>query len=121
MKYVYFFPEKLDVTNTSWSSSRNATIIELIVLAAHLSRLLGAKEVMMLIDPKHWDHILPCLQPGDVSHQIALTDADIHAMHAADGHEDGDVPVVVVTTRSKAASKVLTSEGARIVRIEYDR
>jgi hypothetical protein len=29
-----------------------------------------------------------------------LTDADIRAMHAADGHEDGDVPVDVVTTRS---------------------
>jgi hypothetical protein len=46
----------------------------------------------------------------DVPHRISLTDADIRAMHtAADGHEDGDVPVDVVTTRSQAASKVLAS------------
>jgi hypothetical protein len=30
-------------------------------------------------------------------------------MHAADGQDDGDVPVDVVTTRSKAASKLLVS------------
>jgi len=53
--------------------------------------------------------LCPSFSPGDVPHQIALTDADIHAMHAADGHEDGDVPVVVVTTRSKEASKLLAS------------
>ena len=40
-----------------------------------------AKKVMMLSDPKHWDHILPFMQPGDVPHRIALTDADIRAMH----------------------------------------
>ena len=60
----------------------------------------------MLSDPKHWDHILPFMQPGDVPHRIALTDADIRAMHATDGHEDGDVPVDVVTTRPQAASKL---------------
>jgi hypothetical protein len=38
-----------------------------------------------------------------------LTDADIRAMHAADGHEEGDVPVDVVTTRSQAASKLRAS------------
>ncbi len=51
-------------------------------------------------------------------------------MHAADGHEDGDVSVHVVTTRSQAASNLRSSgelpapsttsnsgeEGARIVR-----
>ena len=41
-------------------------------------------EVMMLIDPKHWDHILPF----------------------------SDVPVDVVTTLSQAVSKLLTSWGA---------
>ena len=46
---------------------------------------------------------------GDLPHRIALTDADIRAMHAADGHEDGDVPVDVVATRSQAASKLLAS------------
>jgi len=30
-------------------------------------------------------------------------------MHAADGHEDGDVPMDVVTTSSKAACKFLAS------------
>jgi hypothetical protein len=49
------------------------------------------------------------MQPGDVPHRIALTDADIRAMHGADGHEDGDVPVDVVTTRSQAVSKLRTS------------
>jgi hypothetical protein len=39
-----------------------------------------AKKVMMLSDPKHWDHILPLMQPWDVSHKIALTDANIRAM-----------------------------------------
>jgi hypothetical protein len=29
-----------------------------------------AKKVMMLSDLKHWDHILPFLQSGDVSHQV---------------------------------------------------
>ncbi len=44
-----------------------------------------AKKVMMLSDPKHLDHILPFMQP------------------------EGDVSVDVVTTRSKAASKLLAS------------
>ncbi len=48
-----------------------------------------AEKVMMLSDPKHWDHILPFMQPGDVPHRIALADADIGAMLAADGHDDG--------------------------------
>ena len=43
-----------------------------------------AKKVMMLSDPKHWDHILPFMQSGDVPHKIAPTDADIRAMHAVD-------------------------------------
>ena len=30
-------------------------------------------------------------------------------MHPADGYEDGDVPVDVVTTRSQAASKLRSS------------
>jgi len=68
-----------------------------------------AKKVMMLSDPKHWDHILPFMQPGDVPHRIALTDADIRDMHAPDGDEDGDVPIGVVTTRSQAASELRTS------------
>jgi hypothetical protein len=34
-----------------------------------------AKKVMMVSDPKHWDHILPFMQPGNVPHKIDLTDA----------------------------------------------
>jgi hypothetical protein len=63
----------------------------------------------MLSDPKNWDHILPFMEPGDVSHRITLTDVDIHTMHGVDGHEDGDVPVDVVTTRSQDASKLYSS------------
>ena len=32
----------------------------------------------------------------DVPHRIALTDADIRALHVTDGHEEGHVPVSVV-------------------------
>ena len=63
----------------------------------------------MLSDPKHWGHILPFIQSGDVPHRIALTDADIHPMHTADDHEDGDVPVDVVTTHSQTVSKLPAS------------
>ena len=63
----------------------------------------------MLSDPKHWDHIVPFIQTGDVPHRIALTDVNISVMHAFDGHEDGDVPVDVVTTCSQAASKLRAS------------
>ena len=64
---------------------------------------------MILSEPKHWDHILPFIQSGDVPHRIVLTDVDIHTMYVVDDHEDGDVPVDVVTTRSQAASKLRTS------------
>ncbi len=59
----------------------------------------------MLSDPKHLDHILPFMQPGDVPHKIDLTNADIRDML----HEEGDVPADVVTTRSQAASKLRAS------------
>jgi hypothetical protein len=68
-----------------------------------------AKKVMMFSDPKNWDHILPFMQSGDVPHKIDLTDVDIRDMHAADVHEDDDVPVDVVTTRSQTASKLPVS------------
>jgi hypothetical protein len=68
-----------------------------------------AKKVMMLSDPKHWDHILPFMQSGDVPHRIALTDTDIRAIHTADGHEDGDVSIDVVTAHSQVASKLRVS------------
>jgi hypothetical protein len=68
-----------------------------------------ADKVMILSDPKHWDHILSFMHPGDVPHRITLTDADIRAMHAADDHEDSDVTVDVVTTRSQTSSKLCVS------------
>ena len=64
------------------------------------------KKVMLLSDPKHWDDILPFMQSEDVPHRIALTDVDIRAMHAANSHEDGDVSIGVVTTRSQTVSKL---------------
>jgi hypothetical protein len=55
------------------------------------------RKVMMISYPKHWDHILP--------------DADIHVMHAVDDHEDGDVPIDVVTTRSQSSVSKLHTSG----------
>ena len=43
------------------------------------------REIMRMSDPKHFDTILPFLQPHDVPHRIDLTIADIEAMHAAAG------------------------------------
>ena len=39
---------------------------------------------MRLSDPKHFDHILPFLQPADVHHSIPLNSDDIVRMHAID-------------------------------------
>ena len=39
---------------------------------------------MRLSDPKHFDHILPFLQPADVHHSIPLDSDDIGRMHAID-------------------------------------
>jgi len=51
---------------------------------------------------------------GDIAMRTILTsqEADpfpVSATETADGHGDGDVTVYVVTTRSQAASKLLTS------------
>jgi hypothetical protein len=45
---------------------------------------------MRMSDPKHFDHILPFLQPADVHHTIPLTAQEVVRMHAKD-----DVPVAV--------------------------
>jgi hypothetical protein len=68
-----------------------------------------AKKVMILSDPKHWDHISPFMQPGDVPHRIALTDVDIPSIHDVGDREDGDVYIDVVTTRSQTVSKLRAS------------
>ena len=46
------------------------------------------KKAMRMSDPKHFDHILPFLQPADVHHAIPLTAHEVLRMHAKD-----DVPV----------------------------
>ena len=40
-------------------------------------------KIMRMSDPKHFDTILPFLQPHDVPHRIHLTITDIESMHAA--------------------------------------
>ena len=42
------------------------------------------RKAMRMSDPKHFDHILPFLQPADVHHAIALSSADVVQMHAID-------------------------------------
>jgi hypothetical protein len=74
-----------------------------------------AKKVMMLSYPKHWDHILLFMQPGDVPHRIALTDADIHAMYAVDDQEDGDVPVDVVVLADTRPATLFTLSSLTVV------
>ena len=56
------------------------------------------RKAMRLSDPKHFDHILPFLQPSDVHHSIPLSNADVVRMHAHDdaealaaGKNSGDV------------------------------
>ena len=48
------------------------------------------KKAMRMSDPKHFDHILPFLEPADVHHTIPLTAREVVRMHARD-----DVPVAV--------------------------
>jgi hypothetical protein len=48
------------------------------------------KKAMQMSDPKHFDHILPFLQPADVHHTLPLTAQEVVRMHAK-----GDVPVAV--------------------------
>ena len=43
------------------------------------------RKVVRLSAPKHFDHILPFLQPDDLPHKIDLSAAEICDMHAADG------------------------------------
>jgi hypothetical protein len=48
---------------------------------------------MRMSDAKHFDHILPSLQPADVHHTISLTAQEVVPTHAKD-----DVPVAVGAT-----------------------
>ncbi len=60
------------------------------------------KKVLRMSDPKHFDTILPFLQPLDVPHRIDLTVADIEAMHTVAGQDvDFLHPTSNVHTRSR--------------------
>jgi hypothetical protein len=48
------------------------------------------KKAMRMSDPKHFDHILPFLQPADAHHTMPLTAQEVVRMHDKD-----DVPVAV--------------------------
>ena len=61
-------------------------------------------------DPKHFDTILPFLQPLDVPHRIDLTIADIEAMHTVAGQDvDFLHPTSNVHTRSRGPLDVAHS------------
>jgi hypothetical protein len=48
------------------------------------------KKAMRISDPKHFDHILPFLEPADVHHTIPLTAREVVRMHTRE-----NVPVAV--------------------------
>jgi hypothetical protein len=49
--------------------------------------------VVRLIDPHHFDHILPFLCPEDIPHRIDLSADDICKMHEEDGDKVRRMPV----------------------------
>ena len=68
------------------------------------------KKVYTLSDPRHFDTILPFLQPGDVGHKIDLTVEDIQKMHAADNRHEF-TPTMPLHTRSQRPISHPTSSG----------
>ena len=69
------------------------------------------RKVMRLSDPKHFDHILPFLQPADVHHAIPLTPQDIVRMHETDDAASADGRNRR-STRSATADQLATGERA---------
>jgi hypothetical protein len=67
------------------------------------------KKVYTLSDPRHFDTILPFLQPGDVGHKIDLTVEDIQNMHAADNRHDSPTTLPMQTRSQRLISKPTTS------------
>jgi hypothetical protein len=51
------------------------------------------RKVVRLIDPHHFDHILPFLCPEDIPHRIDLSAEDICKMHEEDGDKVQRMPV----------------------------
>ena len=56
-------------------------------------------------DPRHFDTILPFLQPGDVGHSIDLTADDIEKMHTASASSIS-APTTTIQTRSCGSSSL---------------
>jgi len=56
-------------------------------------------------DPRHFDTILPFLQPGDVGHKIDLTVDDIEKMHTASASSISS-PTTAIQTRSRGSSSL---------------
>jgi hypothetical protein len=68
------------------------------------------KKVYTLSDPRHFDTILPFLQPGDVGHKIDLTVEDIQKMHTSDNRDDSS-STTPLHTRSQRPTSHSTSSG----------
>jgi hypothetical protein len=56
-------------------------------------------------DPRHFDTILPFLQPGDVGHKIDLTADDIEKMHESSSSSIS-TPTTTIQTRSRGSSSL---------------
>jgi hypothetical protein len=80
------------------------------VTTGHLPRTHPFVVDMRMSDPKHFDTILPFLQPLGVPHRIDLTIADIEAMHTVAGQDvDFLHPTSNVHTRSRGPLDVAHS------------
>ena len=83
------------------------------------------RKAMRLSDPKHFDHILPFLQPADVHHSIPLSSADIIRMHAHDDAELGARPDVGdVEEQSEAQThrrgRAIANSGEKTPQVQVD-
>ena len=67
------------------------------------------KKVMKMSDPKHFDTILPFLQPTDVPHKIDLTVADIAKMHK-DAGQDIDFLHTTSTIQTRSRAPALNAD-----------
>ena len=73
--------------------------LEGVLLGNDLSTLMSwmysfkLRKVVRFSDPRHFDHILPCLCPADVPHRIDLSVDDICKMHEEDGDKVQRMPL----------------------------
>jgi hypothetical protein len=74
------------------------------------------KKVMKMSDPKHFDTILPFLQPTDVPHKIDLTVADIDKMHKDAGQ---DIDFLHDTSTIQTRSRVPVLNADQIPSLSY--